>query len=56
MRGANQWYNAKTLEFTNIGSNEVVLGRSPHYVDVAKNRGATYFNTSDEIWNATGSM
>lgn len=28
MNGANQWYNAKALEFTNVGSNEVVLGRT----------------------------
>ena len=27
--GANGWYSAKAIEFTNVGSNEVVLGRSP---------------------------
>lgn len=54
--GANGWYNAKALEFTNVGSNEVVLGRSPGYVDVARSRGATYFHTTDDIWNATQSM
>ena len=51
--GAHGWYNTKALEFTNFGSNEVVLGRSPGYVDIAKSRGATYFHTTDEIWNAT---
>ena len=54
--GANGWYNAKALEFTNVGSNEVVLGRSPGYVDVARSRGATYFHTTDDVWNATQSM
>ena len=54
--GANGWYNAKAIEFTNVGSQEVVLGRSPGYVEVAKSKGATYFHTSDEIWNATQSM
>ena len=54
--GANGWYNAKALEFTNVGSNEVVLGRSPDYVDIARSRGATYFNTTDDIWNATKNM
>ena len=41
--GANGWYSAKAIEFTNAGSNEVVLGRSPGYVNIAKNNGATYF-------------
>lgn len=54
--GANGWYNAKALEFTNTGSNEVVLGRSPGYVDVARRRGATYFHTTDDIWKVTQSM
>ena len=54
--GANGWYSAKAIEFTNAGSNEVVLGRSPGYVNVAKNKGATYFNTKDAIWNANKSM
>ena len=54
--GANGWYNAKALEFTNVGSNEVVLGRSPGYVDVARSRGETYFHTTDDVWNATQSM
>ena len=54
--GVNGWYSAKAIEFTNAGSNEVVLGRSPGYVNVAKNKGATYFNTKDAIWNATKSM
>ena len=54
--GANSWYNAIAKQFTNIGSKEVVLGRSPGYVDIAKSRGATYFNTSDKIWNATKSL
>ena len=54
--GANAWYNAKALEFTNYGSSEVVLGRSPGYVEIAKNRGATYFHTTDDIWKATQSM
>jgi len=54
--GAKGWYNAKALEFTNVGSNEVVLGRSPGYVDVARSRGATYFHTTDDVWNATKSM
>ena len=54
--GANGWYNAKALEFTNIGSKEVVLGRSPTYVEIAKSRGATYFHTTDEVWNATKSL
>lgn len=54
--GANGWYNAKALEFTNYGSNEVVLGRSPGYVEIAKSRGATYFHTTDDVWNATQSM
>lgn len=53
---ANGWYNAKAIEFTHVGSKEVVLGRSPGYVEVAENKGATYFHTSDEIWNATQSM
>ena len=56
MPGANCWYNAKAIEFTNVGSKEVVLGRSPGYVEVAKSKGAIYFHTSDEIWNATHSM
>ena len=56
VHGANGWYNAKALEFTNVGSNEVVLGRSPGYVDIARSRGATYFHTTDDIWNATQSM
>ena len=54
--GANSWYNAIAKQFTNIGSKEVVLGRSPGYVDIAKSRGATYFNTSDKIWNATKAL
>ena len=54
--GANNWYNTKALEFTNFGSNEVVLGRSPYYIEVAKNRGATYFHVSNEIWEKTQSM
>ena len=54
--GANSWYNAMAKQFTNIGSKEVVLGRSPGYVDIAKSRGATYFHTSDKIWNATRSL
>ena len=54
--GANGWYNAKALEFTNAGSNEVVLGRSPGYVDVARSRGATYFHITDDIWKVTQSM
>ena len=54
--GANSWYNAKALEFTNLGSKEVVLGRSPDYVSIAQSRGATYFHTTDEIWNATKSL
>lgn len=37
-------------------TNEVVLERSQHYVDVAKNRSTTHFNTTDEIWIATKSM
>ena len=56
MSGAHGWYNAKALEFTHAGSKEVVLGRSPGYVEIAKNRGATYFNTTDEIWNSTKAM
>lgn len=54
--GANGWYNAKALEFTNAGSKEVVLGRSPEYVSIAKERGATYFHTSNEIWESTKSL
>ena len=54
--GANGWYNTKALEFTNFGSNEVLLGRNPGYVEIAKSRGATYFHTTDDIWNATRSM
>ena len=56
MVGANGWYNAKALEFTNVGSKEVVLGRSPTYVEIAKSRGATYFHTTDDVWNATRSL
>ena len=54
--GANGWYNAKALEFTNAGSKEVVLGRSPEYVSIAKERGATYFHTSNKIWESTKSL
>ena len=56
--GANGWYNAKALEFThNAGSGKVVLGRSADaYSAVAKSKGATYFNTTDKIWNATKAM
>ena len=54
--GANGWYNAKAIEFTNVGSDEVVLGRKPGYVEIAKSKGATYFNTTDDIWYATQSM
>lgn len=54
--GANSWYATKALEFTNMGSKEVVLGRSPKYVEIAQSRGATYFNTSDKVWNSTKAM
>ena len=56
--GANGWYNTKALEFThNAGSGKVVLGRSADaYSVVAKSKGATYFNTTDRIWNATRAM
>ena len=54
--GANGWYNAKALEFTNTGSGEVVLGRNPHYVKVAESRSATYFGTSEKTWEATRAM
>lgn len=45
--GANSWYNARALEFTNAGSNEVVLGRFGTYESAAQSRGSTYFYTSD---------
>ena len=54
--GANWCYNSKVIEFTNFESNEVVLGRSSGYVSVAKSKRATYFHTSEEIWNSTQSM
>ena len=54
--GANGWYNAKALEFTNVGTKNVVLGRSPRYVEIAQSQNATYFHTTDEIWNATKAM
>ncbi len=52
--GANGWYNAKALEFTQYGSKEVVLGRNPQYIEIAKNRGATYFHSSN--WEATRAL
>ena len=54
--GANSWYNARALEFTNPGSNEVVLGRSGTYEQVAQSRGSTYFHTSDARWNEVHDM
>ena len=54
--GANSWYNARALEFTNSGSNEVVLGRSGTYEQVAQSRGSTYFHTSDARWNEVHDM
>lgn len=54
--GANGWYKAKALEFTNFGSKEVVLGRSPQYVEIAQQKGATYFHTSAENWNLVKNM
>lgn len=53
MVGTNGLYNAKALSFTNEGLKEVVLGRSPTYVEIAKSRGATYFHKTDDVWNAT---
>lgn len=51
IEGANRWYNAKALEFThNPGSQEVVLGRSGVYENVAINRGATYYHMSQDQW------
>ena len=60
--GANGWYNARALEFTNLGTNdEVVLGKyihnSPHSYDaVAKSRGSTYFGTSQTRWAEVQNM
>ena len=56
--GANCWYNAKALEFThNAISGKVVLGRSADgYSVIAETKGATYFNTTDKIWDATRAM
>ncbi len=50
--GANGWYNARALEFTNVGTNnEVVIGKhinnSPYSYDaMAKQRGSIYFSAS----------
>ena len=55
--GANGWYNARALEFTNVGTNnEVVIGKhinnSPYSYDaMAKQRGSTYFSASQSRWN-----
>ena len=54
--GANSWYNTRALEFTNPGSNEVVLGRSGTYEQVAQARGSTYFHTSNARWNEVHDM
>ena len=60
--GARGWYNARALEFTNLGTNdEVVLGKyihnSPHSYDaVAQSRGSTYFGTSQTRWAEVQNM
>ena len=60
--GASGWYNARALEFTNLGTNdEVVLGKyirnSKHSYDaVAKSRGSTYFGTSESRWAEVQNM
>ena len=43
-------------EFTNAGSNEVVLGRSGTYEAVAESRGSTYFHTTDARWTEVHDM
>lgn len=50
------WYNAKALEFTHQGSSEVALGRSPEYIEYAKQNGSTYFHAHDKVWEATKSL
>ena len=54
--GANGWYNAKALEFTNSGSSEVFLGKDPTYYEIAQKYGGTSFHVSNEVWNSTASM
>ena len=54
--GAGSWYNSMAQEFTNAGSNEVVLGRSGTYEAVAKSRGSTYFHTTDARWTEVHDM
>lgn len=54
--GANGWYNARALEFTNYGTNdEVVIGKymknsKYSYDAIAKSRGSTYYGTSNARW------
>ncbi len=54
--GASSWYNTMAQEFTNVGSNEVVLGRSGTYEAVAQSRGSTYFHTTDARWTEVHDM
>ena len=60
--GANSWYSARAIEFTNLGTNnEVVLGKyihnSPHSYDaVAKVRESTYFGTTQGRWMEVQNM
>lgn len=55
--GANGWYNARVLEFTNYGTNDEVIIRkyidkSKHSYDpIAKSRGSTYYGTSNARWS-----
>ena len=55
--GANSWYSAKALEFTNNpGSSEVVLGRTGTYEKVATERSSTFFHTSEARWSEVENM
>lgn len=60
--GANGWYSARAMEFTHIGTNnEVVIGKqinnSPYSYDIVeKNRGSTYFGTSEARWTEVKNM
>ena len=60
--GANGWYNARALEFTNYGTNdEVVIGKyiensKYSYDAIAKSRGSTYYGTSNARWSEVRNM
>ena len=54
--GKGSWYQSMASEFTNVGANEVVLGRSGNYEAVAQSRGSTYFHTTDTRWDEVRDM